>query len=195
MKNNLFFIFTMVQLLGCNQKNEKYIALKKSDEIIDINKGFYAKYPFIQQIDFLKLNNQSKNLTLKRILTKNNITYKLNNVEIPLEFKTTIDFISLSENLDSHFEKKFEKTPKNGFVIIIENKSTIWNYLYEINEENKKITLTNIFYYEPRNNIQNDTIGYLVKFPINDLQNKIYNINNFKNWKKINEKVEKFEIK
>ena len=97
--------------------------------------------------------------------------------------------------MDSQFEKKFQNTPKNGFVIIIENKSTLWNYLYEINKKNNKIMLTNIFYYEPRNKIMNDTIGYLVKFPINDLQNNIYNINNFINWKKISEKFEKFDIK
>ena len=199
-------------ILACKKEENKVKIKQNFVKVCDSTKGYFVEYPAIIKEDYLEIeSNPFYHFTLNKVLTKDETTYRLEsynsdggsfNIEIPIELGIALGNIYLEKNIDNQFEKEFGKT--QGLKCVVKffngNAPTRWNYEYSVKSDNK-ITLKNIYFYSPIPKMiyqkgVKDTVGHFIKFPINENSNKIekekiYSINNFKNWEKI-EKTEKW---
>ena len=215
MRKYIFLLILVIVTLSCKEEKQKTkIVYQNSTSNYDTTKGYFVEYPSIIKEGYLEINkNGNYNITLNKILTKDNTKYELefydvkrerSNFEVPIELGVALDDINLVNNIDSEFEKEFGKSNESKFVVKFYNGNapTLWNYEFIINNKNE-IYLKNIFFYCNIKKMMEikgvkDTVAQFVKFPINqkiDKVNteKIYSINMFEDWNKI-EKIEKWRL-
>ncbi|WP_427873536.1 hypothetical protein [Flavobacterium sp. MMS24-S5] len=215
---NKFFYITIVTLmiLSCNRNKEKNIVLNPGEKVVDTTKGVYIKYPLIECVDYLEEKNEDKIIQtiLEKRITKDSINYYLkvrsykkkwsswNQKLIICRYVQDYEPI-LDSKLDVEIEKKFFKTPKNTFVVKFEygTSHVTWNYMFQIDDFNKKLCLKDIFFIEKYKNMEpilQDTLAYIAKIKIDKEMNhlstqKIDSLFNYLD--KVKDKEEKWIVK
>ncbi|MEO5967777.1 MAG: hypothetical protein ABIP69_05920 [Ferruginibacter sp.] len=215
MRKYISLLILVIVTLSCKEEKQKTkIVNKNSTNNYDTTKGYFVEYPSIIKEGYLEINkNGNYNITLNKILTKDDTKYELEfydvkrektNFEVPIKLGVALDDIDLVNNIDSEFEKEFGKSKESKFVVKFYNGNapTLWNYEFTINNKNE-IYLKNIFFYCNIKKMMEikgvkDTVAQFIKFPINQNVNKlntekIYSINMFEDWNKI-EKIEKWRL-
>ncbi len=215
MRKYISLLILFIVTLSCKEEKQKTkIVNKNSTNNYDTTKGYFVEYPSIIKEGYLEINkNGNYNITLNKILTKDDTKYEVEfydvkrektNFEVPIKLGVALYDIDLVNNIDSEFEKEFGKSKESKFVVKFYNGNapTLWNYEFTINNKNE-IYLKNIFFYCNIKKMMEikgvkDTVAQFIKFPINQNVNKlntekIYSINMFEDWNKI-EKTEKWRL-